>query len=367
MRHRRNCWMTAFVLASSLVAGPLAAGQFEDGLAAQERGDYATAVQLWKPLAEQGNAIAQYNLAAMYAEAQGVPRDAAEALKWYRHAAGRGHAPAQLKLALMYDQGMGVPRHHSIAMKWYRLAAQQGDATAQLTLALIYDEGRGVPQNNLQAMKWYGLAAEQGLVAAQKNLGIMYEKGRGVPQDRIQAYKWLSLAAAAGESAAARDRDAVSTKMTPEQMATAKKLAVDWTLAKAQEKAAGCKDLHTRSLRLDTARVIATDHSDKSPSARDESDCVAPSRRSSGALVSGLTGCKRRWPVGSVASGGEGSVERPPRGGLREVDRQWQSGCPVKERSTGVSPRHRPTAISPGPLAEMNPTSAPDCAEHAPS
>jgi TPR repeat protein len=143
----------------------------------------------------------------------------------------------------MYDQGLGVPRHHSRAMKWYRRAAQQGDATAQVTLALIYDEGRGVPQNDWQAVKWYGLAAEQGVVVAQKNLGVMYEKGRGVPQDHVQAYKWLSLATAAGELAAAKDRDAVSTKMTLEQMAQAKKLAMDWTLAKAQEKAAKCKDL----------------------------------------------------------------------------------------------------------------------------
>jgi uncharacterized protein len=141
----------------------------------------------------------------------------------------------------MYDQGLGVPRHHSKAMKWYRLAAQQGDATAQVTLALIYDKGRGVPQNDWQAVKWYGLAAEQGVVVAQKNLGVMYEKGRGVPQDYLEAYKWLSLAAAAGELAAAKDRDAVSTKLTQEQMVRARKLAADWTLAKAQEKAAQCK------------------------------------------------------------------------------------------------------------------------------
>jgi len=244
MKHSCKSWMTAFVLASCLVAEPLTAGQFEDGLTAHKRGNYATALQLWKQLAEQGHAIAQYSLAAMYAEAQGVPRDVTKALKWYRYAAGRGHAPAQLKLALMYDQGgLGVPRHHSKAMKWYRRAAQQGDATAQVTLALIYDEGRGVPQNDWQAVKWYGLAAEQGVLVAQKNLGVMYDKGRGVPQDHVQAYKWLSLAAAAGELAAAKDRDDVSTKMTLEQMARAKQLVVDWMLAKAQEKAAKCKDL----------------------------------------------------------------------------------------------------------------------------
>jgi len=255
--------MTAFVVASFLVAEPLTAGQFEDGLAAHRRGDYATALHLWKQLAEQDHAAAQYNLAVMYAEAQGVQRDATKALKWYRYAAGRGHAPAQLKLALMYDQGFGVPRHHSRAMKWYRLAAQQGDATAQVTLALIYDEGRGVPQNDLQAVRWYELAAEQGVLAAQKNLGVMYEKGRGVPQDHVQAYKWLSLAAAAGELAAAKDRDDISTKMTLEQMARAQKARRGMEAREGSGEGGKMQGIAARSLQLASAPGDCRNHPDK--------------------------------------------------------------------------------------------------------
>jgi len=48
------------------------AGDVEDGLAAAKKGDFATALRLWKPLAEQGNARAQNNLGFMYANRGGI-------------------------------------------------------------------------------------------------------------------------------------------------------------------------------------------------------------------------------------------------------------------------------------------------------
>ncbi len=74
-------------LAIMALAVPSNAGPFEDGNAAYQRGDYATALRLWRPLAEQGDAGAQYNLGLMYREGQGVSQDDAEAAKWYRKAA----------------------------------------------------------------------------------------------------------------------------------------------------------------------------------------------------------------------------------------------------------------------------------------
>ena len=55
---------------SGVLVLPVAAGDFEVGIAAAQRGDYKTAVSLWKPLAEQGDAIAQNNLGIMYAKGQ---------------------------------------------------------------------------------------------------------------------------------------------------------------------------------------------------------------------------------------------------------------------------------------------------------
>ena len=60
---------------------------FEDGIAAYDRGDYATALRLWQPLAEEGDPYAQNNLGFMYAEGDGVPLDHIKAARWYRLAA----------------------------------------------------------------------------------------------------------------------------------------------------------------------------------------------------------------------------------------------------------------------------------------
>jgi uncharacterized protein len=114
MRHAlRSILITGFLpLAGAAVAGPL-----EDGRAAYDRQDYETALQLWRPLAEQGTAYAQYNLGVMYAEGHGVPQNYAEAVKWYRLAADQGPAAAQNNLGLMYESGHGVPQNYAEAVK----------------------------------------------------------------------------------------------------------------------------------------------------------------------------------------------------------------------------------------------------------
>jgi len=48
---------------------------FDEGVAAYDRGDYATAFEEFRPLAEQGNDDAQFNLGVMYGNGQGVPQD----------------------------------------------------------------------------------------------------------------------------------------------------------------------------------------------------------------------------------------------------------------------------------------------------
>jgi len=96
---------------------------FDEGMAAHERGDYATALREWSPLAEQGHAGAQNNLGFMYRNGQGVPQDYAEALQWYRKAAEQGHAEAQNNLGFMYEDGQGVPQDYAHAHMWYNLAA----------------------------------------------------------------------------------------------------------------------------------------------------------------------------------------------------------------------------------------------------
>ena len=179
-------------------AGPVVAGPLDDGRAAWQKGDYATAMRLWRPIADQGDANAQYNLGFMYEKGQGVPQDYATAVSWFRKAAEQGLAKAQFNLGVMYAKGQGVPQDYAAAMSWYRKAADQGYADAQTHLGLMYDNGQGVPQNYAAAVSWYRKAADKGYADAQTNLGVMYAKGQGVPQDYATAVSWFRKAADQG-------------------------------------------------------------------------------------------------------------------------------------------------------------------------
>lgn len=113
-----------------------------DANAAYDKGDYAQAIRLLRPIAEKGNALAQYNLGMMHANGQGVPQDFHEAVKWYRLAAVQGNARAQTNLGAMYAIGRGVPQDFHEAEQWWRLAAAQGNADAQNNLSTLYSKGQ---------------------------------------------------------------------------------------------------------------------------------------------------------------------------------------------------------------------------------
>lgn len=99
---------------------------------AYERKDYATAVGIWRPLAEQGNAEAETLLGAMYWRGEGVPRDHAEAAKLYLQAAQKGYARAQNDIGFMYGFGEGIPPQDDVqAYKWITLATMRYTAKNQ--------------------------------------------------------------------------------------------------------------------------------------------------------------------------------------------------------------------------------------------
>jgi TPR repeat protein len=114
------------------LAAPAAAGPFEDAMTAYARGDYPTALQIWHPLAEQSDAIAQANLGAVHNDGKGAPQDFVAAVKWYRKAADQGEAHAQLDLGVMYLNGQGVPQDYVQAHMWLNLAAAASDGRAEL-------------------------------------------------------------------------------------------------------------------------------------------------------------------------------------------------------------------------------------------
>jgi len=179
--------------------GSSASADFQKGFTAAQSGDYATALREWTPLAEQGDADAQYNLGLMYENRRGVPQDYKTAVKWYRLAAEQGYVNAQYNLGTMYRNGVGVSQDYKTAVKWYRLAAEQGDASAQ------------------------------------NNLGAMYGLGTGVINDYIYAHMWGNIAASNGNENGAKVRDLVAKQMTPSQLEKAQDLARECVRKKYKE------------------------------------------------------------------------------------------------------------------------------------
>ena len=243
----RACALALTIAFMFCTAPVSSADQFEDGLSAAQRGDYATALRLLRPLAIQGDALAQSLLGLLYSKGKGVPQDYVEAAKWYRLSAIQGYADAQTSVGMMYVMGLGVPQDYAEAAKWYRLAANQGKPDAQTLLGGMYYNGAGVAQNYAEALKWYRLAAAQGDARAQNNLGLMYDKGQGVPQDYVEAHKWFNLSGVGGENGAVKNRSLVEGKMTREQIEL------------AQEKARTCRSSNYQQCGGSESAQIATE------------------------------------------------------------------------------------------------------------
>jgi TPR repeat protein len=217
---------TAAIVLVSAFAAPAAAGTFEDAVDAHARGDYAKALRLIRPLANDGDAAAQFTLGLMYVTGHGVQQDDAAAALWFRKAAEQGLA--QSNLGVLYRDGRGVTRDFTEASMWFRKAADQGDAVGEYLLGYQYANGIGVALDYSEAMIWFRKAAEQGHSVAKVQLGVMYAEGRGVPQDYVIAHMWFSLAAAQGEQRAVETLAMAEQRMTPAQIAEAQKLARDW-------------------------------------------------------------------------------------------------------------------------------------------
>lgn len=134
----------------------------EQATAAYQKRDFQTAFKILSALANQGNAMAQNNLAVLYQDGLGTKADSAAAFKWYKKAAMQGHAEAQFMTGLMYSEGNGTAQNYAEAAKWYKKAALQNHPEAQNNLAARYATGTGVKRDLAEAKKWYAKAAANG-------------------------------------------------------------------------------------------------------------------------------------------------------------------------------------------------------------
>jgi TPR repeat protein len=202
----------AFALAPALSMG---AANFDDGVAAYQRADYAGAMRIWHELGEAGDMRAVYNLGVLFDLGQGVAPDPMRAAVYFQHAAQAGHVRAMSNYGRLLEQGRGVAENEEQAAYWFQKAAEGGLAEAQYNLGLMYERGRGVPRSERDAAAWYSRAAASGQSAALERLGLFYRDGRGVSRNATRATLLLYGAAMDGRQEAMQALEHMAPKHTP--------------------------------------------------------------------------------------------------------------------------------------------------------
>jgi TPR repeat protein len=176
--------------------------QYQKGIKSFRKGNYKSAFKLFRSLAENGLADAQYYLGYMYQKGYGVSQDFKSAAKWYKLAAKQEYPSAQHYLGYLYHTGKGVRQNYKNASKWYKRASKQNYGLSLHALGVMHEYGEGVSTNYNKALKFYILAGKQGLDVAQNTVGSMYFNGVGADRDLKQSAKWFGVAAKQGNPVA---------------------------------------------------------------------------------------------------------------------------------------------------------------------
>ncbi len=169
--------LPCLILSLFLISPPSPALARMEADTAYDKGDFAKAYALYKPLAEAGDADAQNMLGYLYSEGLGARMDQKQAVKWYRLAAKQGQPSAQHNMGVMRLDGKYLRQDYIEAAKWFNAAARQGNAGAQFELSRMYFFGRGVPRNAGRGATWAGKAAVQGHEEALEWLKDLASKG----------------------------------------------------------------------------------------------------------------------------------------------------------------------------------------------
>jgi hypothetical protein len=187
---------TKYLIAAALLwATPsaLPAQSVKAGIQAWQRADYASAVAIWRPLAESGDADASFNLGQAYRLGRGVPTNLAAAKTWFERAAAKGHVDAQTTLGLLLFQN----GDQAEGLRWLNGAAEKGEPRAMLVYGTALVNGDGVTQDPVLGYAYVSRAAAQGLAPAKETLkqldGILpledRKKGLAIAQAKAKTAK----------------------------------------------------------------------------------------------------------------------------------------------------------------------------------
>lgn len=192
----------------------------EMGKEAVANKDYASAVSIFNPLVESGDARACYELGLLYEEGLGVPKDPKLAASLFQKAADQNLPEGLFSLGRMYGVGKGgIPLDHREAFKLYMRAAELNYSPAQVFVGLTYQIGAGgVTKNMEDAYKWYLRAAHLNNPIAQVNIARIYLDGSTRPRSFVNAHIWYDLAARNKQLMGEKGLELVRKNMTPQEI-----------------------------------------------------------------------------------------------------------------------------------------------------
>ena len=107
---------------------------------AYDRSDYSTSLQIWLPLAQEGDAKAQNYVGEIYEKGIGGTPQYKQAAEWYLKAAEQGFSAAQVNLGELYERGNGVEANKEKAAFWYRKASGLDTANIEFVPGLKDEE-----------------------------------------------------------------------------------------------------------------------------------------------------------------------------------------------------------------------------------
>ena len=168
---RASRWSAILACVSLFLAAPAAAQNVKAGIDAWQRGDYVSAVAIWRPLAQAGDADASFNLGQAYRLGRGVLVDLGTAQTWLERAAQKDHLDAQTTLGLLLFQN----GNQAEGLRWLKSASESGDPRAMLVYGTALFNGDSVPQDPVRGYAYVSRAAAQGLEPARNTLAQMDE------------------------------------------------------------------------------------------------------------------------------------------------------------------------------------------------
>jgi hypothetical protein len=140
----------------SAIAG---SNDLEDAVTAMRTGDFAEAYCIMRPLAERGDADAQYNIGWMYLNGYGLRVNDSLALEWWKKASAQGHADASFSIGMLYSLGDGeVPKDSKKAIDYYLLAVKEGHEDAiNILQSMMMRNDKEIQGRMHSIIKDYGL------------------------------------------------------------------------------------------------------------------------------------------------------------------------------------------------------------------